>query len=217
MCQKTVGLVCKLPVDLPMSQFPDTRHSLIARLQTGGDDGAWSEFAELYRPVVTRLAMRRGLQFADAEDLAQEVLVSVAGAVERWTPDDSRARFRSWLRRVAENHTLNALMRRKPDRATGESSARPLLNNHPDKSSDSVWLRLEYRRQVFHWAAVQIRGEFHPVTWDAFWQTTVVNREINEVAQELGRSIGAVYAARSRVMQRLREAVQLWDDKGDGP
>ena len=65
---------------MPISP-PDTRASLILRLQDATDVAAWDEFAEVYAPAVYRSARRMGLQAADADDCAQEVLASVARSV----------------------------------------------------------------------------------------------------------------------------------------
>lgn len=70
-----------------MSQFPNTRHSLLIRLQGREDQQAWREFLEIYEPVVYRLARRRGLQHADAQDVTQDVLASIAASIGRWDPD----------------------------------------------------------------------------------------------------------------------------------
>ena len=87
-----------------------------------------------------------------------------------------------------------------------------LLAQHPAADGPtSDFLRLEHRRDVFRWAARQIRSEFHPSTWDAFWLTAVEDRGTADVARELNLSQGSVYAARSRVMRRLREKVRDWD------
>ena len=66
---------------------PETRPSLILRVRDPNDADAWNQFATLYRPVILRLAHRKGIQAADAEDLAQQVLLSVEEAIERWQPD----------------------------------------------------------------------------------------------------------------------------------
>ncbi|MFN9879039.1 MAG: hypothetical protein ACK557_11235, partial [Planctomycetota bacterium] len=63
---------------------PETRHSLIQRLQDGGDDAAWEEFASIYRPIIVRIALRKQLQFDDAEDLAQQVLLLVLKNIGNW-------------------------------------------------------------------------------------------------------------------------------------
>jgi RNA polymerase sigma-70 factor (ECF subfamily) len=148
------------------------------------------------------------VQHADAEDLAQQVLVSVAGAIERWKPDPQRARFRTWLRRVADNAILNALTRGVADRGSGNSDVRDLLNEHPDRNGpDSALLRLEFRRELLNWAATQIREEFQAATWSAFWMTTVEGVAVDEAARKLEKTLGSVYAARSRVMRRLKEKI----------
>ena len=57
-----------------MKEAPETRHSLLLRLQTTCDQQAWDEFVAIYEPLVYRLARAKGLQHADALDLSQEVL-----------------------------------------------------------------------------------------------------------------------------------------------
>ncbi len=197
-----------------MNSTPDTRPSLLIRVRDPGDQEAWAEFVELYRPVILGFARRKGLQEADAEDVAQQVLLSVANAVERREHDPKRAKFRTWLKRVADNAILNALTRKKPDRAAGGSTLLAVLNQHPAADRpDSDLLKLEYRREVFRWAARKVRREFQPETWSAFWLTAVEERSVESVASELGKSPGAIYAARSRVMRRIQEQVAQYEQE----
>jgi RNA polymerase sigma-70 factor (ECF subfamily) len=191
---------------------PETRASLLIRLRDHGDHAAWSEFLDLYRPLIYRLATQKGMQHADAEDLAQQVLVSVAGAIDRWKPDPRRARFRTWLRRVADNAILNALTRGVADRGSGNSDLRDLLDEHPDRNGpDSALLRLEFRRELLNWAAKQIREEYQAATWSAFWMTAVDGVAVDEAARKLNKTPGSVYAARSRVMRRLKEKINEFE------
>ena len=74
-------------------------------------------------------------------------------------------------------------------------------------------LRLEYRREVFRWAARQVRKEFRQDTWDAFWLTAVEGRSVEVVAKELAKDAGAIYAARSRIMRRIREKVTEYEQE----
>ena len=197
-----------------MPLAPETRDSLILRLKDPDDVAAWEEFVAIYRPVIVRMAMLRGLQHTDADDLAQQVLLSVTRSVPQWDSDPQRARFRTWLGRVVRNAALNALTRGKPDRGAGGTSALVLINGKAADSCDnSEVLDLEWRREAFRWAADKIRDEFQPQTWQAFWLTAVDGLSAAEAAKQTGKSIGAVYVARSRVMARIQEAVRLLSGK----
>ena len=199
-----------------MTWTPDTRHSLIVRLKDPADEDAWREFVDIYRPVVYRLARRRGLQDADAEDLVQQVMVTIAGAISRFEPDQQRARFRTWLHRIAQNMIINALNRRAPDRGSGKSEIHNLLDHAPQQGPDSRELRMESRRAIFRWAAQQIQDQYQVDTWQAFWLTAVEERDVNEVARLLGCNPGSVYAARSRIMRRLKQKVQEYLGEFEG-
>ena len=188
-------------------QTPETRLSLLARLSSPEDRDAWVDFVELYSPVIFRTARYLGLQPSDADDVVQRVLISVSRALQQRPHDPQQARFRTWLMRVTRNATLNALTRGKPDQGAGDSEHQLLLAMLPQSSDAEAVLERETQRELFQRAAEQIRGEFAADTWQAFWMTTVEGEDIGKAARVLGKQVGSVYAARSRVMRRLKEAV----------
>lgn len=200
-----------------MRNAPKTRASLILRLRDRDDLNAWQEFSEIYQPLVFRLARSKGFQHTDALDVAQEVLVRVAGAIDRWDPDTSRGSFRGWLHKISRNLMIDFLQRgRRQPITAGSSGMVELIEQQPDASSlQSQVFDTEFRRQVFAWAADRIRPAFHRSTWNAFWQTAVASQPATQVANELGLTVGAVYIARSRVMQKLREEVQRFLSSDD--
>jgi RNA polymerase sigma factor (sigma-70 family) len=192
-----------------MYEMPATRHSLLVRLYDPQDEQAWTEFLEIYEPLIYRLARRRGFQDADADDLSQEIFRSVAAAVERWRLNPDRGSFRAWLFLIARNAMINALKKkqRRPQ-ATGDTQFRLLLESQPAPDDAAAMVEAEYERDLFHWAAEQIRGEFRPSTWQAFWLTGVEGHTPQAAANSVGLSVGAVYIARSRVMARLKEKIE---------
>jgi RNA polymerase sigma-70 factor (ECF subfamily) len=192
-----------------MSDQPKTRVSLILRLRHPKDAVAWQEFVEIYQPLVFRLARSRGLQEADALDLTQEVLARVAGAINRWNPDPQRGSFRGWISQITRNLVIQFLRSKNRRPLTSDdSSVDQLIRATPDPSPETELFDLEYERQVFAWAAEKVRSSCQPKTWQAFWLTAIETRPADQVAIELGLSLGAVYIARSRVMARLKEKVQ---------
>ncbi len=197
-----------------MNEIPETRNSLLLRLQSSRDEEAWESFVEIYRPLVFRLARQKGFQDADAEELSQEAMVAVAGAIERWTPQAGRGSFHKWLFRITRNMMINAVTRIKPDqRGVGGTAFREVLAEQAEPNEEEQsWFAREYRQEVMRWAAHRVRHEFHDSTWRAFWNTSVDGQAIQEAAGELGISVGAVYAARSRVMARLKREVAEIED-----
>ncbi|MHC4177446.1 MAG: RNA polymerase sigma factor [Planctomycetota bacterium] len=193
-----------------MDEIPDTRPSLLLRIHDPQDERAWREFLDIYEPLVYRLARRKGFQDADARELTQEVFLAVASAIDRWDPDPSRGSFRAWLFKIARNLMINLLARqRRHPQGTGSTDVKHLLEEQAAPAGeDSALFDRQFKREAFRWAAEQIRGQFRETTWKAFWLTSVENREIREVAEELGITAGAVYIARSRVMARLRQTVE---------
>lgn len=192
-----------------LKEVPETRSSLLLRLKSEGDEEAWETFVEIYRPLVYRLARQRGFQEADADELSQEAMVAVAGAIERWAPRVGRGSFRRWLFRIARNMMINAFQRTRPgQRGIGGTTFRVLVEQQPDATEEErAWFADEYRQEVFRWASERVRHEFRDSTWEAFWRTSVKGEGIKDAAEELGISVGAVYAARSRVMARLKREV----------
>ncbi len=198
-----------------MHEFPDTSHSLIFRVKNPADGAAWTEFLGIYQPVVFGMARRRGLQDADAQDVMQQVFLSISKSIEGWIPGDLQPPFRAWLTTIARNAITKALTRRPRDAATGSTSMVELLDAQPDPQATTTEILAEARKELIRWATEQIRSEFSEATWSVFWRTAIEGVPIAEVAKSTGRSAGAVYVARYRVIARLREKVlefsQLWD------
>jgi len=193
-----------------MEESPATRASLLIRIRDPQDIDAWKQFTELYAGIVYGFARKRGLQDADAADLMQEVFRSVASAAHKLEYDPKRGTFRGWLFTVTRNKISNYLnTQRRQVRGSGDSDINERLNELPgEDESEEVWEQ-EYQQRGFAWATQTVRQEFQPATWTAFWQTAVDGRSARDVGKELGMSPGAVYVAKSRVMARLKEQVQL--------
>src|SRR5205085_2808397 len=154
----------------------------------------------------------RGLQDAEAADLMQEVLRSVARNAVKLEYDPARGTFRGWLYTITRNNIYNILTAgNNKAKAVGDSASQERLENTPDRNGDDAdreW-EIEYQRRLSAQAMDRVKREFQPNTWKAFWGTAVEDRGADEVGKDLKMSVAAVYVAKSRVIARLREEVQV--------
>src|SRR5580693_1207388 len=107
-----------------MAEIPATRASLLVRLRDPRDEAAWTEFVDLYAPLVYGYARKQGLQDSDAADLSQEVLSAIVGAVGRLEYDPHRGAFRNWLFTVVRRKlsNWNRAQRNRPDGSTATTT-----------------------------------------------------------------------------------------------
>ncbi len=198
-----------------MPSLPDTRYSLLARLVEPGDVAAWSEFMSIYEAAILRYSRNAGLQDADARDVVQRVLLAVHQAIAHWSPTGRPGGFRAWLARTAHRICLAALRdRQKWDRATGGTSILSRLGEIEDRDMAIEDEDRDWQQWAFCWAAGQVEREVAPTTWRAFWLTAVDGAPPNEVGARLGMRTGTVYAAKCRVLARIRERIHELSREG---
>lgn len=201
----------------------DTRHTLLLKIRDAGDARSWGEFVEIYTPLLYHYFLARGLNDADASDLGQEVMRSVAKAIANFDYDPEKGTFRSWLYTIARNK-LNTFFRKsaRQPKGSGRTTVLNVVNAIEDEAADmeAQW-ELEHRRRMFEWASAQIRENYDPHTWQAFERVALRQEEAGAVAEDLGMKLGAVYVAKSRITAKLRETIESvageWPDlpKGD--
>jgi RNA polymerase sigma-70 factor (ECF subfamily) len=192
-----------------MADFPATRASLLVRLRDPLDGPAWGQFVALYAPFIYGYVRKQGLQDADAADLCQDVLASVAGAVGRLNYDPARGSFRNWLFTVVRRKLINwRTARANKVQGSGDTAMQQCLEQHPSPDGDESAWQAEWDRRLFTWACEQVRPGVTDSTWKAFWRTAVEGQPGKSVARDVGMSIAAVYLARSRVTARLKEAIR---------
>jgi RNA polymerase sigma-70 factor (ECF subfamily) len=191
-----------------------TRQSLLIRVRNPRDAEAWEQFAQVYGPLIYRFARKRGLQDADAADLSQIALTALMETLHDGGYDRNRGAFRSWLFGLVRHQMQKYCDRngRQPA-GTGGTSMRYRLEAQPAPAVEeaAVWDG-EYERQMFLAATERVRGEFHESSWQAFWQTAVEGRGAADVGRVLGLSVGAVYTAKSRVMSRVKQEIELMQE-----
>lgn len=187
----------------------ETRQSLLIRAQNGEAE-AWEALTGLYLPLIRGWLHRQGVQGGDLEDLGQEVLLGVVRNLPGFRHSGQRGAFRSWLRTIVCNRTADYWRAIDSDpKARGGSGATAALREiaDPDCAPNRRWDE-EHDRYVLQCLLDLVEEEFEPLTIRAFRRLALDGIRGADAARELGLSVAAVYVAKSRVLQRIRQEAE---------
>ena len=186
-----------------------TRQSLLLMAQAG-DAGAWADLCELYRPLIVGWLRRQAVPDGEVDDLVQEIFLAVVRGLPSFSHSGRRGAFRSWLRTIASNYSCDywkSPARRAAAPGDDAAAATLALLEDPDSPLHRYWDE-EHDRYLLRCLLEVAELEFEPTTVRAFRRVALEGASGSEAAGELGLSLAAVYAARSRVLRRLRELAE---------
>lgn len=169
-----------------------------------GDTEAFASLVDRYRARIFGLILRMVGNREDAEDLAQEAFVRAYRGLHTFDPAQ---RFSPWLYRVATNHCVSALRRKRLPtvplvvEVDGETREVPL----PDVSGDParVWLRNEERREL-HEAVLALPERYRA----AILLYHMEELSYEEIAQVLDVPLNTVRTYLHRARALLRKTLQ---------
>ncbi|HEX3150022.1 MAG TPA: sigma-70 family RNA polymerase sigma factor [Gemmataceae bacterium] len=186
-----------------------TPHTLLEHLrQPACGPEHWGRFVDLYSPLLFEWARRSDVPSADAPDLVQNVLVTLIRRLPAFERQ-SGSNFRGWLWTELKNCWADDLRVRARQPAIAVA-ANPDHHEIPDPIVELS--ETEYRQYLTRRLVRVLERDFPERTWRAFWAHVVESRPAVEVAAELETSANAVYLARGRVLQRLREELAALAD-----
>jgi len=88
-----------------------TSQTLLKRAQNQDDELAWDEFVSFYKVFICQILHRMNIDWADFDDLVQEVLLKLWKGLPKY--DRDKAKFRTWLSHVTRNTVLSYIRAKK--------------------------------------------------------------------------------------------------------
>ena len=88
-----------------------TSVSLLRRLQTGNETGAWDRFVRVYTPLLFRWVRRMGIEQQEAADIVQDVFSILVRKLPSFEYDE-KSSFSRWLHTVTANRCRDHFRRR---------------------------------------------------------------------------------------------------------
>jgi RNA polymerase sigma-70 factor (ECF subfamily) len=175
--------------------------SLLQRLRQPACQDAWARFVKLYTPLLYYWVYRTNLPKEEADDLVQEVFAVLVQKLPQFQYDEHKT-FRGWLRTVALNK-LRERQRRRGVVLQPLDGVNPIDANGSDPAA-KFW-DAELHQHLYRRALELMQRDFPEKTWQACWQVVVEGKTAAEVAAAQGTTVGAVHAAKFRVLTRLRQ------------
>jgi RNA polymerase sigma-70 factor (ECF subfamily) len=144
------------------------------------------------------------------DDLVQDILLAVVQHLPSFSHSGRVGAFRGWLRTIAHNRACDFWKARgRQLRAAGGSEMAEALGQleDPDSELNRLW-DAEHDRYVLDCLLDLMQEEFEPATLRAFRRLALEGASGTEVAGELGLSVAAIYAGKSRVLARIRQVAE---------
>jgi RNA polymerase sigma-70 factor, ECF subfamily len=181
-----------------------TNTSLIFRVRNLDDHASWREFVQLYEPLLVSYVRSRGLSINDANDVVQEIFISLLRALPNFSLDKQRGRFRTWLYQVTMNAVIN-----HGRRAVSRNKAEDGFKQHVEQVApgmdepDEEFVQA-HRKRVLEFVLPKVQESTQPKTWVCFEQHVLKGRPGTEIAKELGITANAVCVNAGRVLEKVR-------------
>jgi RNA polymerase sigma factor (sigma-70 family) len=197
-----------------------TRRSLVEHLADWGDQLRWQEFFDTYSKLIYSAARRSGLTDAEAEEVVQETVITVAKNIDKLKYDPAIGSFKGWLLQITRWRIADQFRKREPGNPkrprSSDDRATATIERVPDSRGidlDALW-ETEWKENLFEAAITRVKKQIEPKQFQIF--DCYVRKEwpAQKVAARLGVNIGQVYLARHRVGALLKKEIKALEKSG---
>ena len=188
-----------------------TRATLIQRLKNWQDQASWQDFFDTYWSLIYGVALKGGLTRAEAEDVVQETLISVAKHMPTFKYDPSIGSFKGWLLNMTRWRITDHLRKRKhlsssdQPEIEGQKIEKEAELSPPEL--EKLW-DVEWESNLLNAAIAKARRRLDPAQYQIF--DLYVNKAWppEKVAETFSIPIAQVYLAKHRVTEIIKQEVE---------
>jgi RNA polymerase sigma factor (sigma-70 family) len=203
------------------NEFIPTRGTLLKRLKDWNDRASWEEFFSLYGRLIFGVARKAGLSEAEAQDVLQETVLSVAKQMPRFDYDPAVGSFKSWLLQLTRSR-INDAWRKKFYERNGQTVPREermgttTAEGLPAPAGfdlEETW-SAEWEKRALQAATARVKERADPARYQMFHLHVVKQIPAREVARRLKVPLMTVYYAKREISKLIRKQVALLEKKG---
>lgn len=194
----------------PALDLPNLPDADVVSLAQRGNEAAFRELIRRYERPVFSLIYRMVRDSAAAEDLSQDAFIKVLNNLDKYRPE---FKFSSWLFKIANNVTIDALRKRQLDTISLDGSPHASSASEVEASrfeladdAESPLDELASRElgAIIEHAIATLRPEYR----NCIMLRHVEGRSYEEIAATLDLPLGTVKTYIHRARHELREALE---------
>lgn len=193
-------------------EFIPTRYTLLSRLQNWEDNESWQDFFDTYWRLIYSVARKSGLTEAEAQEVVQETVISVAKHIHKFRRDRKLGSFKGWLRNITRWRIGDQL--RKRTRLTSACVSGPddpalleFLPELPEQNPEPRWEE-EWHANLLQAAIDRVKLRVREEQYQIFDLQVLRQWPVSRITSTLGVSAARVYLAKHRVAALIKKEVR---------
>jgi len=203
------------------NEFLPTRWSLLSRLKDWDDQDSWRQFFDAYWQLIYNTACKAGLTHTEAQEVVQEVIISVAKKMGDFKTDTAAGSFKSWLLNLTRWRITDQLRKRGRDQtvphcSTPDATRTATIERVPDPACaplDAEW-SAEWERNLLHVAFERVKAQVKPEMFQIFDLLVIKHWSALKVARRLRVSLAQVYYAKYKLSSLAKREIKKLEKKG---
>ncbi|MGI8437557.1 MAG: sigma-70 family RNA polymerase sigma factor, partial [Chthoniobacterales bacterium] len=168
-----------------------------------------------YWRLIHNAARKAGLTEAEAQEVVQETLITVAKKIDQLKYDPAIGSFKGWLLNITRWRIADQFRKRKPDQARkfsrddGEARTATIerVADPAGLELDQIWDE-EWRKNRMQAAVARVKRQVDPKQYQIFDCYVFKEWPAQKVASELRVSVARVYLAKHRLAALLKKELR---------
>jgi RNA polymerase sigma-70 factor (ECF subfamily) len=197
------------------SEVLATRRSMVEQLGDWNDRKRWQQFFDSYWRLIHGAARKAGLTEAEAQEVVQETLITVAKKIDSLKYDPAIGSFKGWLLNITRWRIADQFRKRKPDhsrkslREDGDARTATIerIADPAGLDLDAIWDE-EWRKNRLQAAVARVKRQVDPKQYQIFDCYVFKEWPAQKVAAELRVSMAQVYLAKHRLTALLKKELR---------
>jgi RNA polymerase sigma-70 factor (ECF subfamily) len=205
---------------MPEDEFIPTRASLLSRLKDWDDQESWRDFFNTYWKLIYGVARKSSLSDAEAQDVVQDAVLSVAKKMREFKYDPAVGSFKGWLRLITQRRIADHLRKRYREPKAAEprpadTARTATVERVPDPDAldlEASW-DAEWERNLMDAALNRVKKQVNPRQYQIFDCYVIKQWPVGKVAKTLGVSGTQVYLAKHRIGSLVKKELKRLNEK----